>query len=152
MVKDRLIKMGLLSLVVLSLSLIDQWLKQVGTLASQIGKHWGPINFVWYENPGIAFSINLPSPIAIGLVIILLIILIRLFWLYRGGFGLYLIGLLLVISGGFSNLIDKLRFGFVRDFVAIGWLPIFNFADIMIFIGLIMIIINISYGGRKQKV
>ena len=56
-------------------------------------------------------------------------------------------GLLIIISGAISNIIDRIFNGYVIDFIyfhykSFFW-PAFNFADIYITIGLIMIVINI---------
>ena len=50
-----------------------------------------------------------------------------------------IIGELLIISGGLSNLIDRLWYGAVVDFILFSWdswsFPIFNIADIVIVLG-----------------
>ena len=56
-------------------------------------------------------------------------------------------GLLIIISGAISNIIDRILNGYVIDFIyfhykSFFW-PAFNFADIYITIGIIMIVINI---------
>ena len=149
MSNHKLAKVGSLLLAVLLLGGLDQWLKYYLGFLQQGALHWGPVDLVWHTNPGIAFSINLPAPLAITLVIILLSVLIMLFWWSQGRGLIYDGGLLLVIGGGASNLWDKLHWGFVRDFVSVGWLPIFNLADVFIFVGIIMIILGVSYGERQ---
>jgi signal peptidase II len=44
----------------------------------------------------------------------------------------------LVLGGTIGNLIDRLRFGGVTDFVSIGWWPVFNVADPAIVAGTIL--------------
>ena len=56
-------------------------------------------------------------------------------------------GLLIIISGAISNIIDRILNGYVIDFIyfhykSFFW-PTFNFADIYITIGIIMIVINV---------
>jgi signal peptidase II len=59
-----------------------------------------------------------------------------------------LVGLVLVLGGALGNLADRLARspGFLRghviDFVAVGWWPVFNFADSCITIGAIIIIVR----------
>jgi signal peptidase II len=59
-----------------------------------------------------------------------------------------LVGLVLVLGGALGNLVDRLvrSPGFLRghvvDFVAIGWWPVFNFADSCITIGAIILIVR----------
>ncbi|MFA5967505.1 MAG: signal peptidase II [Patescibacteria group bacterium] len=129
---------------------LDQWTKALAGLI----KFWngGGLRLVWYENPGIAFSINLPMPLAGILMAILLLVLLGLWLRARGKINGYQLGLLLAIGGGASNLWDKIQLGFVRDFISLWWLPIFNLADVCIFIGVIMIILGVIYGERHQKI
>lgn len=53
-------------------------------------------------------------------------------------------GYVLVIGGGFSNLIDRLRLGYVRDNIDLGLMFTFNLADAMIVIGLIVLVIRVD--------
>lgn len=56
-------------------------------------------------------------------------------------------GLLIIISGALSNIIDRIINGYVIDFIYFHYKdffwPAFNFADIYITIGIIMILTNI---------
>jgi len=46
----------------------------------------------------------------------------------------------LIVGGAIGNIIDRLRFGFVVDFVHVSWFPgIFNLADSAITVGVIML-------------
>lgn len=60
----------------------------------------------------------------------------------------------MVISGGISNLIDRVFRGYVVDYIDINEIisyPIFNIADISVFIGVILIIGNILLKTIKQE-
>jgi signal peptidase II len=63
------------------------------------------------------------------------------------------IGLALVVSGAIGNLIDRLRFGHVVDFVAVHWnqayFPAFNVADSAITIGAGLLILDALLEGRR---
>ena len=56
-----------------------------------------------------------------------------------------LISLLLILSGGIGNLIDRLFRGYVIDYIDINILdfPNFNIADISIALGIVLLIIYI---------
>jgi len=59
---------------------------------------------------------------------------------------------LLIIAGGFSNLLDRLVFGAVRDFIKIPFWPAFNLADVSISLGAILVLFSlIRPERRKQK-
>ena len=47
-------------------------------------------------------------------------------------------GLSLVLGGTVGNLIDRLRFGYVTDFIDFGFWPAFNLADSSIVVGVII--------------
>lgn len=49
--------------------------------------------------------------------------------------------LMLILTGGIGNLIDRIFRGFVVDFISLKYVGIFNFADMYIVIGVILIVI-----------
>ena len=51
-----------------------------------------------------------------------------------------LIGIILIISGAISNIIDRLYFGCVFDFIDLKFWPVFNIADVYITIGGMMLL------------
>ena len=51
-----------------------------------------------------------------------------------------LAALALVFAGGFSNLVDRILFGCVRDFIDFVIFPVFNFADVFISLGVALVI------------
>ncbi len=78
-----------------------------------------------------------------NLILIFVAIAIILFcfkWLKEKSFN-YL-PLSFIIGGAFGNLIDRLIFGFVRDFLDFKIWPVFNFADAFITIAIVLIIIK----------
>ena len=50
----------------------------------------------------------------------------------------------LVLGGAIGNLIDRVRLGYVVDFVAVGIWPRFNVADSAITIGLVLLFLHIA--------
>jgi signal peptidase II len=64
------------------------------------------------------------------------------------------ISLCLIISGGLGNLIDRIFFGKVIDFIDLQWnykniWPIFNLADSYVFVGVWLLVIK--YLLKKEK-
>ena len=53
----------------------------------------------------------------------------------------------LLYGGILGNLIDRVFYGYVRDFISIGKFPVFNIADMAIVIG-IMLLVIISIKGE----
>ena len=63
-------------------------------------------------------------------------------------------GLFIIICGAIANIIDRFINGYVIDFIYLHinqyYWPAFNFADIYISIGIIMILLNVLRKLKKQ--
>ncbi len=64
-------------------------------------------------------------------------------------------GLSLILGGAIGNVIDRLAYGHVIDFIHVYWrdwhYPIFNVADSAITIGVVMILIHAFFLEGRQK-
>ena len=118
----------------------------------------GVLNFTYCENRGIAFGIGQGGAKIFAIITILIIIVALIYVILKFNKlkKLTLFGIALVISGGIGNLIDRLFRGYVIDYIDFSEIvdfPIFNFADICIVVG--VIIIGISYlkneGGEVNE-
>jgi len=112
----------------------------------------GFFNLTYLTNNGAAFSILAGQPALwrqvffVGAAGVALVII----WLSLRSFGrnsaLYTLALALIAGGAIGNLIDRIRFGFVIDFldvyVGIHHWPAFNVADSAITIGVCLFIIK----------
>lgn len=58
-------------------------------------------------------------------------------WMIRIAMGL-------LLGGGLGNLIDRVLQGYVTDFISIGSLPIFNVADVWVFIGAVLLALALA--------
>lgn len=104
------------------------------------------------ENDAIAFSmlksIELPKRnfIIYASSFFAFIVLGFITWQYRKESFIWLVSLMLILSGAIGNLIDRIQNGYVVDFIHLhygdkfSW-PIFNVADIAITIGAILLAI-----------
>ncbi len=54
----------------------------------------------------------------------------------------------LLIGGSLSNLVDRIRLGYVTDFIDLGWWPAFNLADSFIVIGVAMLVVAALLADR----
>ncbi len=62
-----------------------------------------------------------------------------------------LLAMELIISGGFGNLIDRLRFGFVTDMFDFNFWPVFNVADIAICVGCGFLVLFMFVFDKSDK-
>lgn len=110
----------------------------------------GIVEFNYTENTGAAFSI-LENHTEILSVVTLIIILAGLVYLLSGKLKnkLLIVSAILVLAGGIGNLIDRifrgsqLFCGYVVDYIKLLFMDfaIFNFADCLVCIGAMMIIV-----------
>ena len=106
----------------------------------------------YVENRGAAFGI-LQHRRALFIILTLIVILILLLYLIRNYFSLSVyakIAFALLIGGAIGNLIDRIRFGYVVDFISfrlfnIYNFPVFNIADISIVISTFIIILMVLF-------
>jgi len=110
-------------------------------------------------NTGAAFglfhgqSFSLTIVALVGIVILLLYVLIfyRRFPFLVNRLGKSALGL--VLGGTIGNLIDRLRFGYVTDFIDVGIWPAFNIADSAVVVGVIIFassILSLTRTGTTQ--
>jgi len=57
----------------------------------------------------------------------------------------------LVLGGTIGNLVDRLRFGYVTDFIDIGIWPTFNIADSAVTVGVILFICSLLSSTRVRS-
>jgi signal peptidase II len=120
----------------------------------------GFFNITHVQNPGGAFGfLAQQSPLIRGIVFLLMSFLAvcLIFWLYRqtpSTHRLLAAGFALIFGGAIGNLIDRLRFGRVVDFLDfyIGkwhW-PAFNVADSAITVGITIFLVHVVLGRMPE--
>jgi len=57
----------------------------------------------------------------------------------------------MILGGSIGNLIDRIRFGAVTDFIDVGAWPVFNLADSAIDIGVVLLVIYILFRMKKDS-
>ncbi len=61
------------------------------------------------------------------------------------------IGLALLLAGAVGNLIDRLAYGYVLDFLEFRGLFVNNLADVCVCVGTGLVIIHVLFGGGKDR-
>ena len=112
----------------------------------------GFFNLVPVWNSGVSFGLFGDSDtsrwILVGLALAIVVVL--LIWLVRAGNGMVVFALTLVVGGALSNVVDRVVYGAVIDFVDIHafgfhW-PAFNVADSTIVLGTAMLLYDSLFG------
>jgi signal peptidase II len=125
------IRASILLVIVLCLDLLTKYFfydRGWGQDISWIAAHF---------NPGIAWS--LPVPIWLTLMVALCAIAVLVYRYITKQMQRYIIAVL--IAGILGNAYDRVVWSGVRDFIDLGWFPVFNIADVAITLGAIAIIL-----------
>jgi len=152
-------------LIAVAIILLDQATKRVivGTLRLGQGLPIVPgfFDLVFVLNPGAAFSflatlpdsVRNPFFITISVTAVILILVYRTRHLQQHE--LASLSLALVLGGAIGNLIDRLRYGMVVDFLLVHvyeyhW-PAFNVADSAISVGVTLMVLDMFLEWRREK-
>lgn len=112
------------------------------------------VSFYYKENTGASFSILEGHTYLLTILSALLIVAIIIFDIFHKSKNkLYTVSLALILSGAIGNLIDRLIFGYVRDFIRLDFVnfAIFNVADSCLTIGAILFCIYILFFTQPKK-
>jgi signal peptidase II len=99
------------------------------------------IQFTHTNNTGASFSILTNYSFLLGVIAIFVAIAIIVF--YKKIPSNYRLAFALILAGTIGNLIDRIHFGAVTDFMDITIWPIFNVADAAITVAAVMLIITV---------
>lgn len=114
----------------------------------------GFLGFSLAKNTGAAFSLFSSSTTLLSVVTgaVLLGVMIALFAVRKKPL-IYDILIPLIIAGGAGNLVDRIRLGYVIDYIRTLFIdfPIFNFADILITCSSIALIVYLIYTMVRES-
>ena len=159
-------KRAILTVLIVLLNIgIDQFSKWIArlTIANNeiIPILKGTIVFIKAENIGAALGIGagLPSMLKVFylqlLPIAILLFLFRMIVIDKELPKLIIVGVAIAIGGAFGNILDRILYGSVTDFIQlhIGTYTtgIFNIADISVIIGLVLVIVDLSLNFKKKN-
>ncbi len=108
-------------------------------------------------NTGAAFGLFQGQSLALTIVALVGVVVLLLFAFFFPrrfpflGNKLNKLALGLILGGTLGNLVDRLRLGYVTDFIDIGSWPAFNIADSAIVVGVIMFAYSILALARVKK-
>ncbi len=138
---------------------LDQVTKQIVTSALVPGETWlseSPVQITYVRNSGSAFGFfrNQTFPLIVASFIAIGFIL----FYFRNTVKappVVIIALGMQLGGALGNLIDRIRLGYVVDFIDFEFWPIFNAADSSISISLVMLafyVLVLDKSSKKAKV
>ena len=149
-----------LIIIIVAIIALDQWSKWAIKTSFNLYQSKPVIqdllHFTYVTNDGMAFGLSFPGGKHVLLIMTILLtgFIVGFLWKEKDGHPLIKYGLALILSGAIGNLIDRLLYGKVVDFLdlMIGnfhWY-IFNIADSSVTIGMILFIIHSVYIEQKK--
>ncbi|MDB5491504.1 MAG: Lipoprotein signal peptidase [Micavibrio sp.] len=115
-------------------------------------------NLVMVWNKGVSFGIfnnhGASGPLLLTILAIAIVTMF-LIWMVRSPSGLVRLSIAMIIGGALGNVVDRLRFGAVADFLDfhlgnLHW-PAFNLADSTICLGIAMLLIHSLFFDTQKK-
>jgi len=97
--------------------------------------------FQYLENRGAAFGI-LPeqTELLTAIAIVIVVFAVDVMWKEARANVPAAVAIGMIVGGALGNIIDRVRLGYVVDFVAIGTYPKFNLADAMVTVGVVLLL------------
>ncbi|MHB8130395.1 MAG: signal peptidase II [Mobilitalea sp.] len=136
---------------------IDQWTKYLAETQLK------PINTVplvrdifhltYARNTGAAFSILRDKQVFLILVTAIVVVALICYFIkiLKTGEATLKLALTFIIGGALGNLIDRIRLNYVTDFLDFTLInyPIFNFADVFVVLGVVVLSYFVLFKGAK---
>jgi signal peptidase II len=140
---------------------LDQWTKHLVRTNLPLGGDWLPESLNWlmpyarirhWYNSGAAFGLfqqgnlifTVLAFIISGVILYYFPRLPKEEWYLR-------VALILQFTGAVGNLIDRLRFQHVTDFISVGNFAVFNIADASISVGVAILVLGVYLSEQKEK-
>lgn len=116
----------------------------------------GVFELLRHHNPGAALGI-LPNQRWIFITFTFIVMVVILVILMSGKFRKYKLANVagvLILAGGIGNMIDRLAYGYVVDFLYVKLInfPIFNFADCCVVIGAALLLVAFLFVYKDEKI
>lgn len=110
-----------------------------GTKVRPLVGDW--LNLVYGQNTGIAFGLfqNLPQLFTVTSILITAGTVYAYVYHLPNRSPWVQVAMGLIVGGAVGNILDRLRHGYVVDFIQVGWWPVFNLADSAISVGVTML-------------
>lgn len=143
-----------LALVAVAAACADQLTKSLVTGKLALGDAVdvaGPFTIHHVRNTGIAFGLFADSTsVVIGLTAVAIGALVVFFARSGRRHPLLPVAVGLVLGGSVSNLVDRLRLGYVTDFLDLDYWPAFNLADTFIVVGVGLLFLSFVAADRSS--
>jgi signal peptidase II len=148
-----------LLIVAVVIVLLDQYTKWLVISNIPYGGFWSPwewltpyARIVHWSNTGVAFGMlqgmnpvfTILAFVVAGMIVFYFPKLEKEDWLLK-------LALMLELGGALGNLVDRIMYGQVIDFISVGNFPVFNVADSCITVGVIILLVGVWMQEKRDK-
>lgn len=138
--------------VVIGLDQLSKYLVRSNMVLGESIPEHGFFRFTYGTNTGGVFGFFSNQTFLITIAAIISVVVIILYSRHKMAQSMLVkVSLGLILGGSIGNLIDRIRFGAVTDFIDVGAWPVFNLADSAIDVGVVLLIIYILFRMRKDS-
>jgi signal peptidase II len=142
----------LVSGVVVGLDQLSKYLVRANIDPGQSVPEHGFFRFTYGTNTGGVFGFFVNQTFLITVAAVISVVVIILYSRHKMAQSMLVkVSLGMILGGSIGNLIDRIRFGAVTDFIDVGAWPVFNLADSAIDIGVVLLIIYILFRMKKDS-
>jgi signal peptidase II len=152
-------KYGLLFSVASIIVILDQITKALVRANIPYGGRWMPLDwlmpyfrFVHWDNTGAAFGLFQGGGLIFAILAVIVTVFIVIYYpQIPQDEKLMRIAMSMQLGGALGNLIDRVIFGPVTDFISVGTFPVFNIADSSITVGVGILILGLWLSERREQ-
>jgi signal peptidase II len=138
--------------IVIGLDQLSKYLVRANMVLGESIPEEGFFRFTYGINTGGVFGFFSNQTFLITVAAIVSVVVILLYSRHKMAQSMLVkVSLGLILGGSIGNLIDRVRFGAVTDFIDVGAWPVFNLADSAIDIGVVLLIIYILFKIKKDS-
>ena len=111
----------------------------------------GVLHITYHRNTGAAFGLFVGNTLFLAALSVIFIVVTARYLMRRPKDAPLAWALTLILSGAVGNVIDRLRLGYVVDFIDFRVWPIFNVADSAITCGVVLILWDLAASLRRSR-
>lgn len=138
--------------------LVDQVTKAIVRANILFGGRWMPLawlapyfRFVHWENTGAAFGLFQQGGVVFGILAVVVAVFIVFYYpQVPKEATLMRVSLAMQMGGALGNLIDRIVFGPVTDYISVLGFPVFNIADSCITVGVGLLILGLWLSEQRE--
>lgn len=153
---DLIVAVSTVFLIIFLDRITKNFFSQVLSVGESIPLIRHVLHMTLVHNTGIAFGLFRDQGIVFIIIPVIAIILLIYNIYYYHRFEdriseMYIIGFSLIFGGAIGNLIDRVVYGYVIDFIDFRIWPVFNVADSAITVGAVMIAVKILLMSKHEQ-